>query len=170
MKYLILYFSLMVSSSVYAQSSEVAELKSFTSDYCSVWPDGKNEDPTQWAGCCFTHDMHYWIGGTEDEKKASDVGLKECVKLTGASLHSFIMYVGVRIGGKPGDADWAWGYGYNASKGYDKVPVEELEKAKVLLENSEYNQQETTKLLIEKFIDDVLTVKISNAHESISEQ
>lgn len=166
MKFLILVLTLSFSLTAFAQTSEeTIELKPFASDYCSKWPDGKGEVPDQWADCCFTHDMHYWIGGTEDEKKASDVGLKECVKLTGASLNSFIMYIGVRIGGKPGDADYAWGFGYNSSHGYEKVPAEELVKAKTLLEQSEYNQQENTKVLITKFIDEVLTTKISNAIE-----
>jgi len=165
MKLLILFLTLTFSMTTFAQSSEPIELKPFTSDYCSKWPDGKDEEPTQWADCCFTHDMHYWIGGSEDEKKASDVGLKECVKLSGASLNSFIMYIGVRIGGKPGDADYAWGYGYSSARGYEKVPLEELEKARALLETSQYNQQENTRTLINKFIDEVLTVKISKAME-----
>jgi len=166
MKMLTLIFTLVFSINTFAQSSEESvELKPFSSDYCSKWPDGKDEEPAQWADCCFTHDMHYWIGGTEDEKKASDLGLKECVKLSGASLNSFIMYIGVRIGGKPGDAEYAWGFGYNSSKGYEKIPALELEKAKTLLEQSPYNQEENTKALITKFIDEVLTVKISNALE-----
>ena len=165
MKLLILFLTLTFSMTTFAQSSVPIELKPFTSDYCSKWPDGKDEEPTQWADCCFSHDMHYWIGGTEDEKKASDVGLKECVKLSGASLNSFIMYIGVRIGGKPGDADYAWGYGYSSARGYEKVPLEELEKARALLETSQYNQQENTRALINKFIDEVLTVKISKAME-----
>lgn len=168
MKFLILILTMTFSLVTFAQSSEnTVELKPFLSDYCSKWPDGKDEGPKQWADCCFTHDMHYWIGGTEDEKKASDVGLKECVKLSGASLNSFIMYIGVRIGGKPGDADYAWGFGYNSTKGYEKIPAEELEKAKALLEQSAYNQEENTKALITKFIDEVLIMKISN---TISEQ
>lgn len=163
MKFLILVLTLSFSFTTFAQSTEIIELKPFSSDYCSKWPDGKDEEPTQWADCCFTHDMHYWIGGTENEKKASDLGLKECVKLSGASLNSFIMYIGVRIGGKPGDADYAWGYGYKSFRGYEKVPAEELVKAKVLLEQSQYNQQENTKILIARFIDDVLTMKINEA-------
>lgn len=166
MKFLILVLTLSFSLTTFAQSSEeTIELKPFASDYCSKWPDGKDEDPKQWGDCCFTHDMHYWIGGTEEEKIASDKGLKECVKLSGAPLNSFVMYIGVRIGGKPGDADYAWGFGYNSVHGYKKVPLEELEKAKILLEQSEYNQQEETKGLITKFIDEVLTEKISKAQE-----
>lgn len=170
MKLITLILAISLSFTVLAQDSETPapiELKPFASDYCSVWPDGKNEDPDQWANCCFTHDMHYWIGGTENEKKQSDLELKECVKLSGSSLNSFIMYIGVRIGGKPGDADYAWGFGYNSTRGYEKVPTEELLKARTLLEQSEYNNQETQKALITKFIDEVLTEKIA---KSISEQ
>lgn len=167
MKFLILVLTLsFFSLTTFSQSSnEAVELKPFVNDYCSKWPEGEKEEPQQWADCCFTHDMHYWIGGTEDEKKSSDKGLKECVKLSGGSLASFIMYIGVRIGGKPGDADYAWGFGYNSTRGYEKVPVEELQKAKTILEESEYSQREDTRPLVENFINEVLTVKISNALE-----
>lgn len=164
MKILIICLTFLLSVPVYSQEQTV-ELKPFVSDYCSAWPDGKKEDPTQWADCCFTHDMHYWIGGTEEEKKESDKGLKQCVKLSGASLNSFIMYIGVRIGGKPGDADWAWGFGYGSAYEYRKVPAEELIKARALLEQSEYNQQENTRNLIAKFIEEVLSTKITTALE-----
>jgi hypothetical protein len=156
---LILILTMSFSHSTFAQSSEeIIALRPFASDYCSKWPDGKYEDPRQWGDCCFTHDMHYWIGGTRDEKKASDIELKECVKLSGSSLNSFIMYIGVRIGGVPGSADYSWGFGYNSARGYEKVPRGELEKAKVILEQSKYNQQENTKALITKFINEVLSV------------
>lgn len=168
MKFLILVLTLSLSLTTFAQSSnEAVELKPFVNDYCSKWPEGQKEEPRQWADCCFTHDMHYWIGGTEEEKKSSDKRLKECVKLSGASLISFIMYIGVRIGGRPGDTDYAWGFGYNSTRKYKKVPVKELEKAKKILVESEYSQREDTKALVKKFIDEVLTVNISNDLEEL---
>jgi hypothetical protein len=102
------------------------------------------------------------VGGTDEERKTSDKELKECVKLSGASIASFLMYMGVRIGGNPGDASYAWGFGWKESRGYDKIPSEDLSLAKSLLENSEYNQAEATKKLIQDFIENVLNEKILN--------
>jgi hypothetical protein len=143
-------------------SNEVQDLKVFESDYCSKWPDGTKEDPTQWAHCCFTHDLHYWIGGTEDERQEADTGLKKCVKLSGSSIESFLIYMGVRIGGKPGDASYSWGFGWTKGREYEKIPTNDLLTAKSLLETSQYNQDETTKPLIAAFINEVLNPKLEN--------
>ncbi|HSF07446.1 MAG TPA: hypothetical protein VLG10_16825 [Methylomirabilota bacterium] len=35
----------------------------FTSDACSLWPDGA------WPTCCVDHDKIYWRGGTAEERK-----------------------------------------------------------------------------------------------------
>ena len=160
MKTLILIAVLSLSFFTHAQSEEVPqELKAFASDFCSKWPEGQNEDPTQWADCCFAHDLNYWIGGTEGDRKVADKELRDCVKLSGASIQSFLMYIGVRIGGNPGDASYAWGYGWTVTKGYEQIKPEEIQTAKTLLENSEYNQDETKKVLIKQFIDEILIIR-----------
>lgn len=155
-------FILILPLLILSQTVSANDLRPFVSDYCSKWPEGKNEDPAQWADCCFSHDLHYWVGGTNEERKNSDKELKECVKLNGASIESFLMYIGVRIGGNPGDASYAWGFGWKESRGYEKIPTDDLANAKSLLENSDYNQEEATKKLIQDFIENVLNEKISN--------
>lgn len=163
MKTLLLILITSFSIPTFAEdSTEAPALKAFASDYCSMWPEGKTEDPSQWADCCFTHDLHYWIGGTEDERKTADKELKSCVKLSGASFESFLMYIGVRIGGNPGEASYAWGFGWSQSRGYEKMPHEDLVTAKTLLENSEYNNNESTRPLIAHFIDEVLSAKLDS--------
>ncbi|MBC7712580.1 MAG: hypothetical protein H7177_04550, partial [Rhizobacter sp.] len=64
-------------------STAPVELKPFTTDYCSDWPNGTSDAPYKWGNCCFTHDLHYWIGGTESERKDADKELKACVKNAG---------------------------------------------------------------------------------------
>ena len=140
-------------------SANASKLKSFTTDYCSNWPEGTKEDPTQWADCCFTHDLYYWVGGTEIDRKNADQILKKCIKISSSSLEAFLMYMAVRMGGKPGDATYAWGYGWIKSRGYEKIQSTEIQIAKELLETSEYNQKENTKPLITNFIDEVLSIK-----------
>ncbi len=161
--HLIIIATLIISFNVSAQSQE---LKPFKSDFCSAWPEGQGTDPTQWADCCFTHDLHYWLGGSQEERKEADKELRSCVKLTGASIASFLMYLGVRLGGQPGDANFAWSYGWTENRGYEAVSAEGLETAKTLLESSEYNQNEATKPLVAAFLEDVLTPKLEEALNS----
>ncbi len=139
---------------------EAPHLVPFTTDYCSEWPDGKKQDPEQWAHCCFTHDLHYWIGGTNQERKSSDKDLKECVKMSGSSLSGFLMYIGVRFGGGPGDASYSWGYGWSQSRNYSPVNKEIALQARGLLLESDRLKNEKEKKLIYDFIKNVLDVKI----------
>src|SRR5262245_42851965 len=44
----------------------------FTTDGCSVWPDGS------WRECCLVHDVAYWCGGPEERVRA-DQDLRSCV-------------------------------------------------------------------------------------------
>jgi hypothetical protein len=138
---------------------ESLTLKPFTSDYCSEWPDGKTTDPKQWADCCFTHDMSYWIGGNKNERIAADKQLKRCVREASDSFNSFLMYIGVRMGGKPGNASYAWGYGWTQDRDYFEVNPDETKNAVKLLEQSEHNKNEKEKELIHVFIEQILRKK-----------
>lgn len=137
-------------------------LKPFTSDFCSEWPDGKITDPKQWADCCFTHDMSYWIGGNKNERIAADKQLKKCVRNASDSFNGFLMYLGVRMGGKPGNTAYAWGYGWTQDRDYVEVNSDEAKKAVKLLEQSEYNKNEKENELIHVFIDQILMKKIKD--------
>lgn len=137
-------------------------LKPFTTDYCSEWPDGKITDPTQWADCCFTHDMSYWIGGSENERITADKELNRCVKNVSDSFNGLLMYIGVRMGGNPGNASYAWGYGWTKDRDYFELDSAEAKKAYQLLEQSEHNKNEKEKELINIFIEQILMKKINN--------
>lgn len=145
-----------------ASASQTLVLKPFTTDYCSEWPDGKITDPKIWANCCFTHDMSYWIGGSQNERVAADQELKKCVGDVSDSLNGFLMYIGVRMGGTPGNASYAWGYGWTKDRDYFEVSEDELKKAKDLLLQSDLNKKEKEKNLINIFIEQVLDKKIIN--------
>ena len=47
-----------------AQPAAAAELADFTSDGCSLFPEGSH------YGCCYVHDVAYWPGGTADARDA----------------------------------------------------------------------------------------------------
>jgi hypothetical protein len=61
---------------------------------------------------------------------------------------------------KPGDRPYSWGYGWESSIGYEKIPAEDLVQAKSLLETSKFNEEEPFHLLINQFINEVLLDKI----------
>jgi hypothetical protein len=78
----------------------------FTTDGCSRWFD------ESWVSCCVVHDIMYWCGGSDDDRKEADKIIKECADKK-AFLMGGIIYPGVRIGGLPWlPTPWRWGYGW----------------------------------------------------------
>ena len=67
----------------------------FKPNGCSFWPD------MDYGGCCDTHDMAYFEGGTAEERKIADIELMRCVAARGRPVVAFIMYCGVRTFGAP---------------------------------------------------------------------
>jgi hypothetical protein len=106
-----------------------AELKSFRSDGCSLFPDGTPLDKNQWCDCCFEHDLAYWKGGTEEERLRADLELRECVlEKSGSEELADLVFEGVRAGGSPYFYNWyRWGYGWSYSRKYQALSAEELE-------------------------------------------
>ena len=93
---------------------------SFTSDGCSVVPDGIWGDDA-WRECCVLHDVHYWCGGSSADRIQADRQLQQCVAEKGYPIWGQIMYVGVRAGGHPlWPVPWRWGYGWPWYRNYEK--------------------------------------------------
>lgn len=79
----------------------------FTTDRCSVWPDG------DWFDCCVEHDIAYWCGGPDEERARADEVFRACVGADRAAWLAAISYVGVRAGGAGWmPFPWRWGYGW----------------------------------------------------------
>ena len=108
-----------------------SDLRDFTSDGCSLFPDGDMKDRELWCVCCFEHDISYWRGGTEEERKKADEALRDCVLArTKNKVLADLMYQGVRMGGQPVFPTWyRWGYGWQYGRGY--APVTEKEQSRV---------------------------------------
>jgi len=79
-------------------ASELVMIKPFSTDGCSLFPDGSLTNKTLWQACCIEHDKAYWQGGTYEERKAADEALEKCV---GQPEIATLMLNGVRIGGSP---------------------------------------------------------------------
>lgn len=88
----------------------------FTSDGCTRWPNDS------WLSCCIVHDITYWCGGSEQDRKDADQDFKQCVNKK-MQVMGDVMYSGVRIGGSPWlPTPWRWGYGWKHwPNGYEQL-------------------------------------------------
>jgi hypothetical protein len=116
--------------------SSDADLKSFTSDGCSLFPDASVISGDNWCSCCFEHDVAYWRGGTEEEREAADRALQACVsEKTGNAALGRLMYEGVQAGGSPYFLTWyRWGYGWDYERKYRALTPTEVTRADALLD------------------------------------
>jgi hypothetical protein len=112
-------------------------LKDFTSDGCSLFPDGDFSDRNLWCDCCFTHDIAYWRGGTEQAREQADQDLRHCVqKRTNNRVLAQLMYEGVRAGGHPAFPTWyRWGYGWQYGRGYEPLTEKEQQQVREKIES-----------------------------------
>ena len=113
-----------------------SDLRPFTSDGCSLFPDADLISGDDWCSCCFEHDIAYWRGGTEDERLAADQALQRCVtEKTGNEMLGRLMFEGVQAGGSPYFYNWyRWGYGWGFERKYQALTPAESERADVLFE------------------------------------
>jgi hypothetical protein len=102
-------------------------LRPFTTDGCSLFPDGNPKNKTLWLACCEEHDRKYWMGGTKAERLDADLELRACVAATGQPRTAEWMLRGTRLGGTPYlPAGFRWGYGWPYPRGYK--PLSDAEK------------------------------------------
>jgi hypothetical protein len=117
-----------------AQASD--DIKPFTTDGCSSFPNGTLEHSELWLSCCSTHDLAYWQGGTYQQRVDADQELKQCVEKVGEPLIAALMLAGVRVGGTPYiPTKFRWGYGWPYFRGYKLVVAEEQRKIDAFLKD-----------------------------------
>ena len=105
------------------------QLKAFSSDGCSLFPDADLIASHDWCDCCLRHDVAYWKGGTREQRLEADLALRECVlEKTQNETLAGLMYEGVRFGGSPYFYNWyRWGYGWSYQRKYQ--PLTDREEA-----------------------------------------
>jgi hypothetical protein len=114
------------------------QLRPFTTDGCSDFPNGTLQQKDLWLKCCITHDKKYWAGGTYDERLQADRELRNCVASVGEPTIAALMLAGVRVGGSPyWPTRFRWSYGWPYTRGYRALTPEEREQARKLLEQAE---------------------------------
>ncbi len=120
-----------------------ADLKPFTTDGCSAFPDGTPNQKSLWIECCIRHDLAYWKGGTYDQRLEADQSLETCVSQAGEPEIAQLMLAGVRVGGSPYfPTTYRWGYGWPYPRGYKALSNDEnlevqqmLDYFKLLIKN-----------------------------------
>ena len=124
---------LCISIGVYAE-----DIKPFTTDGCSAFPDGTFEQKELWLACCTAHDYAYWQGGTYDERLAADEQLQVCVADVGEPKIAKLMLAGVRVGGSPYfPTSFRWGYGWSYPRLYKALTGEEKAQITALRNNKD---------------------------------
>lgn len=134
-------FILILLAIIFPQPLLADQLKPFTSDGCSIFPDGTLQQQSLWLDCCTRHDLAYWQGGTYTEKQQADQNLQLCVAELGKPDIADIMLAGVKVGGSAyWPTSYRWGYGwpylraYKALSDTEKTLVkQELNKLTVIL-------------------------------------
>ena len=131
--------------------SAFAEVTEFTTNGCTLFPEGTLSRPKQWEHCCTEHDLFFWAGGTKDERDAADLGLRDCVAATGAQYIARLMYTGVRAGyrspirlGKQ-----SWGNAWHGTR-VPYTKLNEVETAEIL-QSLELQGEVVSDLLFTKF-------------------
>lgn len=112
------------------------QLKPFSSDGCSLFPDADLLTDQDWCDCCLHHDVAYWKGGTEEQREQADNNLRDCVEeKTRNPVLASVMYEGVRVGGSPYFYNWyRWGYGWPYERKYQRLTAEEEALAQKLVD------------------------------------
>lgn len=127
---------LLITTALVAKAND---LQPFTTDGCSMWIDGTLEQPNLWRHCCVAHDLDYWKGGSEAERKESDTRIQACVQNTLGPGMADYMYNNVRWGGSPFWVNhYRWGYGWSYfdglwPRGYKEPTAEEQQQIARLL-------------------------------------
>ena len=108
------------------QTAMASELVDFKSDGCSMSPDANYLTDTSWLDCCIMHDVSYWMGGTDLERKETDERFGQCIDdKTDLPLATIAKY-GVRVGGQPVfSTPFKWGFGWKKRNGYLALTTEE---------------------------------------------
>ena len=111
-------------------------IKPFSTDGCSAFPDGTLWQNELWLSCCTAHDLAYWQGGTYQQRLEADQTLKQCVEKVGEPSIAAVMLAGVRVGGTPYlPTKFRWGYGWPYPRGYKAITPEEKKQIENILNN-----------------------------------
>jgi hypothetical protein len=132
--FLVFFISILSYTNSYAEN-----IKPFTSDGCSAFPDGTFSQKNLWLSCCTIHDYAYWQGGTHEQRLLADNALRQCVAQVGEPNIATLMLAGVRVGGTPYfPTQFRWGYGWSYPRFYQNLTEAEKNQIKPIKDETEY--------------------------------
>lgn len=128
------FVALMLFTVVLSACASQGELRPFSTDGCSLFPDRSLISNADWCQCCLAHDLAYWRGGTSEARLKADQELGACVlRATADKALADLMYAGVRTGGGPYFyTPYRWGYGWPYGRPYQELTAEEEAMASAL--------------------------------------
>lgn len=134
----------------YASEPEV--LKPFSTDYCTKYPEGTRAQPELWKHCCLEHDLYFWAGGLQADRRVVDLQLRSCVEATGALNHARLIYAAVTVGGSSPVRfkTKQWGNAFVERPRYQALSEAET---RLLIEHLELNNSELSTSLMQSFKD-----------------
>jgi hypothetical protein len=121
-------------------------LRPFSSDGCSVSPDGipATSASRLWAHCCVRHDVKYWAGGSEQDKIDADNELERCVgQASDPSIGKIFKLFVAKFGGPMSSQTYRWGYGWNYRRPFQRLSANEERQVEALYNSSLSAIQET---------------------------
>ena len=147
---LVLFVSLILNFGLIDAAEE--RLEPFLTDYCTGYPEGTLERPGIWKHCCLEHDLYFWAGGDHNDRRTSDVILRECVAETGEEFQAKLIYWAVTAGSySPVKfSNKKWNYGWGEGRGLRKLSSQDIEKIENEIRLPEY--QEIDPATIERFL------------------
>ena len=92
---LLLIIAIVLSISFHSIAANVHD---FSTDGCTLAPDGTFSKPTLWHECCVAHDLWYWGGGPKSLRMKTDDNLKSCIASKAGSTVATLFLLGVRVG------------------------------------------------------------------------
>lgn len=136
-KFLLFAFIIVSPKLIFAQSES---LEAFQTDYCTGYPEGTLDRPTIWKHCCLEHDLYFWAGGNHDDRKVSDLLLKECIEETGEEFQAKLIYWAVTAGSYSPIkfSNKKWNYGWSERKEFKKLSPQDVDLIEAEIRKEDY--------------------------------
>lgn len=96
--HVVMRIALLLLLSFASTQALAVELRPFTTDGCTLAPDGTPRRPQLFRQCCVAHDLRFWGGGTKAERDRADLELRACISDIAGPLVGEAYYAGVRAG------------------------------------------------------------------------
>lgn len=126
-KFLLSAILIINSALIFAQEER---LEPFLTDYCTGYPEGTLDRPQLWKHCCLEHDLYFWAGGTLNDRKVSDLLLKECIEETGEDFQAKLIYWAVTAGSYSPIkfSNKKWNYGWSDRTQFQKLSSQDIDR------------------------------------------